>query len=169
MIPRAIRRVAALAAAATTALAACATIDAPRIAPGTPASELRARLGAPSEEARLPGGERAWYYVFGPYGFETWRYTLDSGDRVARAEQLLSERRFRDIVPGETAREDVRRMFGPPMESAAFPLSRTEAWTYRYRDGSLEMLGDIVFAAPTGRVLYYALYLDPRVNNSVEH
>lgn len=149
------------------ALAGCASFYAPQVKPGTTATELRSRLGAPTDERRI-GGDRAWDYVFGPIGHETYRYVFDSSDRVKSVEQLLSESRFRKITTGETTRDDMLSLYGRPMETMAFHRSNTEVWTYRYRDGSFEMLNDVTFAAGTGKVLYYALYLDPRVTASVD-
>jgi outer membrane protein assembly factor BamE (lipoprotein component of BamABCDE complex) len=40
---------------------------------------------------------------------------------------------FARIDDGMTT-DDVRRLLGPPDETMRFPLSRTEAWDYRYYD-----------------------------------
>ena len=44
-----------------------------------------------------------------------------------------SDARFGRIAAG-MAQEDVLRDFGRPDETMAFPMSRTHAWTYVYRD-----------------------------------
>lgn len=155
----------ALAAAGTSG---CAVVFGPEAAVGTPATDVRAKYGAPTDERTLTGGVRAWDYVQGPQGFRTYRVTFDSGDRVQRVEQILTQQNFLNIKAGETSREDVARMFGRPGETTFYPLSDDEVWTYRYRDVTLEMLNDVHFSRSTGKVRYYALYRDPAYTNSFD-
>ena len=147
-------------------LSACTQFNAPKVPPGAAAAEVRAQLGAPTEERQLAGGVRAWDYVGGPQGFTTYRVLFDSADRVTAVRQLLSELNFRGIQKDVSTRDDVLALIGQPRETMRFPLSQTEVWTYRYRAGTLEMLNDVHLSSATGRVLYYTLYRDPAYSNS---
>jgi len=158
-VTRTLRTTAALALAAS--LLGCA-LNAGRVVPGSSAADVRALAGSPSEQRSLPDGVKAWYYEMGPEGFTTYRIRLDANDRVLDAEQVLTERNFRaSLTAARTTREEVLDAFGRPALVTRFPNLAEEVWTYRYRDGTQEMLNDIHFEAATGIVRSYSLYPDP--------
>jgi hypothetical protein len=148
-------------------LAACAAI--PRsdsVRTGESQAQVRERLGAPSAERMLAGGNVAWYYVSGPSGFETWRVVFGPGGAVSQYAQVLTAANFERMRDGAT-RETVLDRVGPPMEQMSFRRTATEAWTYRWRDGSLEMIADAVFDAHSGEVKYVGIYRDPAFSSTL--
>ena len=147
-------------------LGACAGFRAPSIATGTSSADVRARLGAPTDERTLTGGVRAWDYVQGPLGFTTWRMVFDSGDRVSKVEQLLSNRNFRSLQAGTSTKAEVMGALGRPGEVSSFPNLREEVWTYRFMDGSIYMLSEVHLDAGTGLVKYVTSYPDPAYYSS---
>jgi hypothetical protein len=56
-----------------------------------------------------------------------------AGGPLTRDVPVRSDAAFSRVTPG-MPQDEVLRMFGPPDEAMAFPLSRTHAWTYVYQD-----------------------------------
>lgn len=153
------RTILGLLAAAT--LAACAAAPRPdSVRPGVAEAQVRERLGTPAATRTLPDGRTAWYYTTGPSGFETWRVVFGAGGVVAEYAQVLTAVNFEWMREGAT-RDEVLDRVGPPMERMAFRGTATEAWTYRWRFGTFEMIGQPVFDAPTGVVKYVGVFRDP--------
>jgi hypothetical protein len=147
--------------AAAMVVAACAAIPRPdSVRVGDSQTQVRERLGAPSAERTLAGGNLAWYYVTGPSGFETWRVVFGAGGAVAEYAQVLTAANFAWMREGAT-REEVLDRVGPPMERMHFWRTATDAWTYRWRDVTLEMIGQPVFDAPSGVVKHVGIFRDP--------
>ena len=147
--------------AAALALTACAAMPRPdSVRAGDSQAQVRARLGAPGYERTLPGGSSAWYYMTGPSGFETWRVVFGPGGAVTEYVQVLSAANFAWMREGAT-REEVLDRVGPPMERMSFRGTATDAWTYRWRDGTYEMIAQPVFDAATGAVQYVGIFRDP--------
>jgi hypothetical protein len=150
----------ALAGALAAAVAACA--GPAMVAPGSSAAQLRTSAGAPSEERTLPNGVKALYYVNGPSGWTTYRVLVDSSDRVISDQQVLTDRNFRDqLTVNKTSRSEVLDSLGKPAYVSRFPNLAEEVWTYRYLDGTLEMVNDVHIDAASGIVRSYSLYRDP--------
>jgi outer membrane protein assembly factor BamE (lipoprotein component of BamABCDE complex) len=142
-------------------LAACASnpaADSVRV--GDSQAQVRQRLGVPGVERTLSGGVLAWYYPTGPSGFETWRVVFAPGGTVAEYAQVLTAANFLWLREGATRDEALDRM-GPPMERMSFWRTGTEAWTYRWRDVTFEMIGQPVFDEKTGAVQYVGIFRDP--------
>ncbi len=148
-----------------TALSGCAQFAIPSLATGTGAAEVRARLGAPSDE-RTVSGSKAWDYVQGPQGFTTWRLTFDAADRIAKVEQILTERRIGSIEAGKHSKEDVANLLGRPVEMTLFRAKGEEVWTYRFLDVQERKLGDVYFDASSGRAKMTITYPDPAYVNA---
>ena len=127
--------------------------------------EVRSRLGAPGAERRLADGRLAWYYMTGPSGFETWRVVFGSGNAVAEYSQVLTAANFIWMREGAN-REQVLDRVGPPMQRMTFARSATEAWTYRWRDQTFEMIGEPVFDAGAGTVKYVGIFRDPAYSST---
>lgn len=147
--------------AATVFVAACAAI--PRhdsVRAGESQAQVRERLGAPGAERKLAGGNLAWYYMTGPSGFETWRVVFGPGGTVTEYAQVLTAVNFAWMREGAT-REEVLDRVGPPMEQMSFWRTGTEAWTYRWRHGTYEMIAQPVFDAASGAVKYVGIFRDP--------
>jgi hypothetical protein len=147
--------------AAALALAACAAIprtDSVRV--GESQAQVRERLGAPGMERKLAGGSHAWYYPTGPSGFETWRVVFGPGGAVTEYAQVLTAANFAWMREGAN-REEVLERVGPPMEQMSFWRTDTDAWTYRWRNGTYEMIAQPVFDARSGVVREVGIFRDP--------
>jgi hypothetical protein len=127
--------------------------------------QVRAKLGAPTMERKLARGATAWYYAAGPSGFYTWRVVFNSAGAVTEYAQVLTAANFSAMGAGVT-RDAVLDQFGPPMERMTFPRTATESWTYRWMDGTLEMIADAVFDAKGG-LRHIALFRDPAFSSSL--
>lgn len=146
--------------------AGCASLFASSVAPGTPAADVRARIGAPTDQRTLADGTKAWDYATGPQGFVTTRMVFDTNDRLVRTEQLLDERHFRALTPG-TTKAEAQGLVGRPGEVSFFKNLNEEVWTYRFKDGTFEMLNDVHFGLTDGRLRYYSIYRDPAYSSAV--
>jgi outer membrane protein assembly factor BamE (lipoprotein component of BamABCDE complex) len=147
--------------AAALFLTACAAIPRPdSVRAGESQAQVRERLGAPGAERKLAGGKLAWYYMTGPSGFETWRVEFGPGGAVTAYAQVLTAANFAWMREGAN-REEVLDRVGPPMERMSFWRTTTDAWTYRWRDGTYEMIAQPVFDAGSGAVKYVGIFRDP--------
>lgn len=109
-------------------LGACAT---PRLIPlnTTNADELLKRLGKPTETMPNPAGGEYWDYVYGPAGFETWRFGIDSGRVVRSSEQLLTHARLYQVMAGKSTEKEVHALLGKPSEITRY--ANHSAWSWR--------------------------------------
>ncbi len=151
-----------LSALALAALAACATY--PRsesVRPGDTPEQVRGRLGEPRAQRTLPNGQTAWYYATGPGGFETWRAVFAPNGGVTEWTQVLTAENFEWMRSGGVTRDAALDRVGPPKDRMSFAGTATEAWTYRWQYGTLEMIAEPVFSAKTGEVLYVGIFRDP--------
>ena len=80
----------------------------------TTASELTQKLGRPSDKRANPQGGEFWDYVYGPEGFTTWRFGVDTGGMVRSTQQLLTLEQLRKVVAGETTEVGVLEVLGRP-------------------------------------------------------
>lgn len=131
-------------------LAACASpFGADGLAPGTPRDEVLVRMGQPSRVVPLPNGGQRLQYSLQPAGQYAWMVDLDATGRVTGARQVLNEREFNRIVPGQWTRADVEREFGPPARIDAVASWNGPVLTYRWKDLQ-------------GADMFYWVYLDPQ-------
>jgi hypothetical protein len=153
----------ALAVLAAAGCAAMPRADSVRV--GDAQDQVRQALGAPGAERRLASGELAWFYLTGPSGFETWRVVFDGAGKVAEYRQVLTMANFSWMREG-ASREQVLDRVGPPMQRMVFARSATETWTYRWLNGTFEMIGEPVFDAGTGEVKYVGIFRDPAFSST---
>ncbi len=146
--------------------AGCAQLSIPSTAPGTSATDLRARAGAPTDERSI-GGSKAWDYVQGPQGFTTWRVSFDGSDRVAKVEQILTEARITSLNKGRATRDDVTNLLGRPIGVTKYAGGATEVWTYRFMDVLDRKLADVYFDTASGVAKQTTTYLDPAYTSSI--
>jgi len=143
------------------ALGGCAAVPtAKKVSIGDSQETVRARLGPPAAERKLASGDRAWYYVTAPSGFYTWRAVFGGDGRVTEYAQVLTLENF-NALPREARRSVVLDRLGPPMERTNFKRTATEAWTYRWKDGTLEMIANLVFGAGDGGLIQVMQERDP--------
>ncbi len=95
----------------------------------TTADELTKKLGRPSDKRANPQGGEFWDYVYGPEGFTTWRYAVDTGGMVRSAEQLLTLEQLRKVVAGKTNEAGVLALLGKP--SLITRLRNEVVWEWR--------------------------------------
>jgi hypothetical protein len=131
-------------------LGACAaSFGAADIAPGTPRDQVLARMGQPTRVVPLADGGQRLQYSLEPAGQYAWMVDLDAAGRVTSARQVLNERDFNRIVPGQWTRADVEREFGPPARIDGVASWNGPVMTYRWRDAQ-------------GANMFYWVYLDPQ-------
>jgi hypothetical protein len=128
--------------------AGCASgLGVAEIAPGTPRDQVLARAGQPSRVLPLSGGAERLQYSLQPAGQYAWMVDLDPSGRVVSARQVLTERDFNRIIPGQWTGADVEREFGPPARIDGVASWNGPIMTYRWRDLQ-------------GASMFYWVYLD---------
>lgn len=148
------------------ALGGCASFLGPdSIRTGESQSDVRAKWGAPAAERKLASGDTAWYYVTGPSSFFTYRVVFGSGGAVKSYAQVLTRGDFMALPEG-ASQAAVLDELGPPMEKMSFARTATEVWTYRWIEGTFEMLADAEFAAG-GKLKQIVLVRDPLFTDSI--
>jgi outer membrane protein assembly factor BamE (lipoprotein component of BamABCDE complex) len=158
----------AIAVAVLMGLASCAPLALQRISPGESTAEVRQAAGAPSEERILADGTKAWYYVYGPGGWTTYRVRFDPNGRARDVTQVLTEKNFREqLIADKTTRDQVAQAFGKPGLVMTFPNLQQEVWTWRWLDVTIPMKTDAYFDSKTGIVKYYTVYWDPCPRSSL--
>ena len=91
-------------------------------------------MGQPTRVVPLANGAQRLQYTLQPAGQYAWMVDLDAAGRVTSARQVLNERDFTRIVPGEWTRIDVEREFGPPALVDGVASWNGPVMTYRWRD-----------------------------------
>lgn len=128
--------------------AGCAGFD--TLSPGTPAQQVKARVGAPSDVWKSPDGSEVWEYPMGPLGTETYMVTLGPDQAVRDVRQVLTEENISKLKPG-MQREEVRRRLGRPGIINYADSRNEEVWYWRYREwGVRKMELYVQFDRPTG-------------------
>jgi hypothetical protein len=110
--------------------AGCALFDPTSLPLGTPAADVRAKLGVPTAEHTIAGGTRL-EYATGPYGKSTWMLDFDSAGTLRAVRQVLTEADFNAVQTGMTA-EELRTAIGRPSDIQRIPWQRRMLWSYRY-------------------------------------
>jgi hypothetical protein len=116
-------------------LAACATPQ--QIAPGTPESEVVARLGRPNAVYDLPEGGKRLEYGDRSLMQEAWMVDLDPAGRVTQVRQVHSVEVFSRLRVGKDTKEVVLRELGQPWEIQYYRLSGLTAWMYPYKEDGI--------------------------------
>ena len=143
------------------ALAGCAGIPGPTsVRTGEAQDAVRTQLGASATERKLASGGNAWYYVTGPSSYFTWRVVFGSNGRVTEYAQVLNMQNFLALQEG-APRDMILDRLGPPMERMTFSNTGTEVWTYRWLDGTFQMIADLTIASAAGTFTQMALIRDP--------
>lgn len=97
------------------------------------ASDVRTRVGLPTDIRFDANGDELWEYARGPAGMETFLIRIGKDGRVKDVTQLLTADRFGRIVPGKTTKAEVRDLLGRP--SDLHYLHSGLAWDWRVRVG----------------------------------
>jgi hypothetical protein len=99
-------------------------------------SDVRARMGQPTDTRVAGNGDRLWEYATGPQGTETYLVRFGADGRVKEVTQLLTEDQLDKVVPGKMTQVDVRNLLGRPFEEKTYMPGLTWSWRY-LRTGSL--------------------------------
>jgi len=146
--------------------AGCASIPGPTsVRTGETQDAVRAQLGAPALERKLASGQTAWYYVTGPSGYYTWRVVFGGSGGVSEYAEVLSMKNFLALQEG-ASRDAVLDQLGPPMQRMTFARTGTEVWTYRWIDGTFQMITDATFGAGAGAFKQASMFLDPAYHSA---
>jgi SmpA/OmlA family protein len=138
----------ALLLASALLVAGCASFD--TLSPGTPAQQVKARVGAPSDVWKSPDGSEVWEYPMGPLGTETYMVTLGPDQAVRDVRQVLTDENISKLKPG-MPREEVRRVLGRPGSINYSDSRNEEVWYWRYREwGVRRMELYVQFDRPSG-------------------
>jgi hypothetical protein len=138
----------ALLLASALLVAGCASFD--TLSPGTPAQQVKARVGAPSDVWKSPDGSEVWEYPMGPLGTETYMVTLGPDQAVRDVRQVLTDENISKLKPG-MPREEVRRALGRPGSINYSDSRNEEVWYWRYREwGVRRMELYVQFDRPSG-------------------
>jgi outer membrane protein assembly factor BamE (lipoprotein component of BamABCDE complex) len=144
-------------------IAGCASILGPdSVHVGEASNEVRTKLGPPAAERKLPSGQSAWYYTTAPSGWFTWRIMFGTDGRVSEYTQVLTQQNFY-ASPNGASRDAVLDRLGPPMERMTFARTGTETWTYRWMDGTFQMLANLTFG--TGGLEQVSVMRDPAMTS----
>lgn len=111
-------------------LTGCVGYAPPADLTGLTGEQIVARMGPPETRRQVDGGTRL-EYPRGPYGPQTWFVYIDGAGRAVRAEQVLNETNFGQILPGMDQSE-VRERLGRPGEVEGLARDRGSVWSYRY-------------------------------------
>ncbi|WP_066268052.1 hypothetical protein [Hydrogenophaga palleronii] len=111
-------------------LTGCVGYAPPADLTGLTGEQIVARMGPPETRRQVDGGTRL-EFPRGPYGTQTWFVYLDGAGRAVRAEQVLDEANFVQILPGMDEGE-VRARLGRPGEVQGLARERGSVWSYRY-------------------------------------
>lgn len=79
--------------------------------------------------------------------------------------QVLAPPNFARMCDGATRVQGLDRV-GSPMQRMTFAGSGTETWTYRWPNGTLEMIGEPVFDAASGEVRDIGILRDPAFSST---
>lgn len=122
-------------------------------------ADVRARMGAPTDTRVEPNGDRIWEYPTGPQGYQTHRVRIGSDGKVKEVAQLLSEEQLEKVIPGQTTKSDVRKLFGRPAFEHLYRVGETWSWRY-FRDG-VQPGWIVVIFNPDGTVRDRYVDIDP--------
>jgi hypothetical protein len=133
-------------AGAALLLAGCAQSQM-ALQPGDDAARLEARLGQPAEVYPLPDGGKRLMWPTQPFGETTVVADVSADGAVQNVRQVLQPGEFSRAQVGTWTKQDVLTSFGRPVESAYFPLTKQEVWSYRYQEagGAWKLLYNFYF------------------------
>lgn len=141
-------------------LSACTTLTDMPI--GTPISELEQKFGAPSVVCPSISPTR-FVWSTQPMGQYAWAADLDNQQRLAQANQVLTDKDFALLGQAEWDKEQVMCYFGPPAEKDITPYKgvKMQVWSYRYKQYGAWNSMMYVYFDEQNRVKHYHPGPDP--------
>lgn len=116
-------------------VAGCASYDGRGLAVGRATeTEVVRLMGTPAASWQDPDGRRQLAFTRGPAGLHTYMVILDPAGHLLRIENVLDDAHFAHLRAGQTTRDEVARLLGPPGEAVDFPRRRETVWDYRFRN-----------------------------------
>ena len=138
-----------LTAALAATLTACASYSGSGLLPGRSTdAEARALMGPPFAVHQAgPGKDFAYAleYSRGPQGRHTYMARFDGGGRLVRIDQVIDPSSVKEIRPGASTKEDVRRILGRPGRVSFPRLEKGEAWEYFGFDYARKVILHVAF------------------------
>ncbi len=108
--------------------------------------QVIAQFGAPSVDAKQPGGGEALIYSTAPMGELAYAASLDASGHVTQVFQVLTLENFARIVPHVWTEETVRDNFG--IAANKREIRGNLVWDYRYKEQDVYYsLFSVTFAA----------------------
>ena len=157
-----LRKLLALTLAAT--LVACASYSGSGLIPGRSTdAEARVLMGTPFAVHQAgPGKDFAYSleYSRGPEGRHTYMARFDAGGRLLRIDQVIAPSYVKEIRPGTSTKEDVRRILGRPGRVSFPRLEKGEAWEYFGFDYARKVILHVAFDA-NGIATSAGMAIDP--------
>ena len=132
------------------------------VPPGASRAQVEHLMGSPTAVYTMPDGHVRLEYNHMPFGKHTFMIDLDAAGSVARWENVLDEKHFDAIRPGQTMAE-VLRQIGPPSTIWHYVLPRPggNTWLYRFETIQRCTVFELSFDAVTANVLEGAYPPDP--------
>ena len=158
----ALRKLLGIAFAAT--LTACASYSGSGLVSGRSTdAEARALMGTPFAVHQAgPGKDFAYSleYSRGPEGRHTYMARFDAGGRLVRIDQVIGPSSVKEIRPGTSSKEDVRKILGRPGRVSFPRLQKGEAWEYFGFDHARKVILHVAFDA-NGIATSAGMAIDP--------
>lgn len=141
------------------ALSGCTGYSPAGLPRGATAAEVVSALGPPTGTTQAP---QRLEFARGPAGRHTYMVDFDADGRMRSWEQVLTEARFFEVLPGQTQDQVIQRLGHP---STTFPIGRQHimVWNYRYESPFCQWFQVSIGTAPDtlGRVTEVGFGPDP--------
>jgi len=97
-------------------------------------TDVRARMGSPTDIRFDRNRDELWEYATGPSGTDTYLFRFGKDGHLEAVTQLLTEEQFGKIVPKQTTKAAVRDLLGRPSDESF--LRNGTSWSWHVRIGS---------------------------------
>ena len=145
-------------------LTACASYGGRGLEPGRSVeSDVRAVMGVPYADHPAEPGQpftHSLEYPRGPAGRYTYMARIDAAGTLVRIDQVLDEQFLKQIKPGVSTRDDVRRVLGRPGFVAGPHRLSGESWDFYGLEFQTRIILTVSFDA-NGVVYSAAKGVDP--------
>jgi outer membrane protein assembly factor BamE (lipoprotein component of BamABCDE complex) len=109
------------------------------LAPGKSTTDVRTKMGAPTDVRVGDAGEEVWEYARRPSPYETYIVRFASDGTLREITQVIDGKTFARIKVGSSTKAQIRDLLGPPWRTVMFAdddddEDNQEIWEYRGRD-----------------------------------
>src|SRR5260221_11416684 len=116
----------------------CAGFSGSNLVPGVATEADAERVMGPSVDRReRKDGEVVRYYSRLPAGRAMYAARFGSDGKLIAIEQRLTRGFAKQLIPGESPKEDARALIGPPYRTQAYPAAPSQVWRYPMNDGAV--------------------------------